>query len=851
MSQLDKPYTDCRWSLLDSITSHTPFMKITLRLLRFGLIGTFAGLLIGVIGIGAAYLYIAPELPAIESLKEVRLQVPLRVYTRDGSLIAEFGEKRRVPLALSEVPQPMIDAFLAAEDDRFFEHPGVDYHGIVRAGLQLIATGEKRQGGSTITMQVARNFFLSAEKTFTRKIKEIFLALKIERELTKEEILELYLNKIYLGNRAYGVGAAAQVYYGVNTQQLNLAQIAMIAGLPKAPSRYNPLADPERATVRRNYVLGRMRDLGYITPEDYEQASSLVDDAASHGLAVGATAAYVAEMVRAEMVSRFGEEAYSGGYRAYTTIDPRDQAASVSALRDSLLEYDQRQGYRGAERKLTWDNEPAEPDWDAILGETPVVGGLRPAIVVDVQGKRASVYLGKSSYAELDWTGLEWAHPRAGRRARDAAGLSAADVLAPGDLIRLQRSGEDWILAQIPEVEGALIALSPYDGAMTALVGGFDFSRSKFNRAVQAERQPGSSLKPFIYSAALASGYTAASIFNDAPVVVDDPGLETTWRPENYSGRFYGPTRLREALVNSRNLVSIRVLQSIGVGPAIRHLQKFGLPVNRLPRDLSLALGSATVTPLELATAYTVFANGGYKIEPYLIRRIEDLDGTVLFEANPAIVCPECELQPRLAESQPQVSESTTPAPDAALAVSAAPVEPEPQPRVAPRVLDAQNAYLMYTMMRDVIRRGTGRRALALGRSDIAGKTGTTNDLRDAWFSGFNAHRVAVAWVGYDNARSLGERETGGRTALPVWIRFMEQVLAGTGEAPLEQPPGLTSARIDAETGLLARSDSPNAVFEWFVDGHLPERVPEAVTSTTQRETPQGSPQREVSEQLF
>ncbi len=830
-------------------------MKTTLSLLRLAVIGGLALLIIGVIGTAAAYFYIAPRLPPIENLKDVRFQVPLRVYTRDGTLIAEFGEKRRNPLTLDQIPQPMIDAFLAAEDDRFFQHPGVDYHGIVRAAFQLIATGEKRQGGSTITMQVARNFFLSSEKTFIRKIKEIFLALKIERELTKNEILELYLNKIYLGNRAYGVGAAAQVYYGASIDDLSLAQIAMIAGLPKAPSRYNPLADPERATQRRNYVLGRMRDLGSITPEQYAQASAQVDGARSYGLPIGTTAAYVAEMVRAEVVDRYGDDAYTGGYRVFTTLDTQQQTASVSALRESLLEYDQRQGYRGAERKLPWSEAPDEPGWDSVLSETPEVGGLVPAIVVGVEGKHASVYLGSQRYDELDWNGIEWAHPKAGRRATDDANLSAADILSPGDLIRLHRTKDGWALAEIPEVEGALVALSPHDGAITALAGGFDFSRSKFNRATQAERQPGSNLKPFIYSAALAEGFTAASIFNDAPVVVDDPALETTWRPENYSGRFYGPTRLREALVNSRNLVSIRVLQAIGVGPAIRHLAKFGLPVDRLPRDLSLALGSATVTPLELATAYSVFASGGYKIEPYLIQRIEDSDAQVLFKADPLVVCPQCET-PAAEQAAPPVPaakpvDSATPPQGTPASEAPATVEPPRPPRLAPRVLDAQNAYLMYTMMRDVIRRGTGRRALSLGRTDIAGKTGTTNDQRDAWFSGFNTQVVAVAWVGYDNVRSLGDRETGSRAALPVWVRFMEKVLANTPEALLEQPPGLISARIDAETGLLARADAPNAVFELFREGHLPERVPETATSTTQRDGPGHPPQREVSEQLF
>ncbi|GAB4347646.1 MAG: penicillin-binding protein 1A [Gammaproteobacteria bacterium] len=830
-------------------------MSRFLRIVRFGLIGAAALLLIGVIGIGSAYLYTADELPPIEELKEVRFQVPLRVYTRDGTLIAEFGEKRRSPLTLDQIPQPMINAFLAAEDDRFFSHPGVDYQGIIRAAVQLILTGEKRQGGSTITMQVARNFFLSSEKTFMRKIKEIFLSLKIERELSKEEILELYLNKIYLGNRAYGVGAAAQAYYGVDINELTLPQIAMIAGLPKAPSRYNPLANRERATQRRNYVLGRMRDLEFISEEAYQAAVQQPDDAQPHGLSVGVEAEYVAEMVRAEMVSRYGDEAYTGGFRVYTTLDTSEQSAAVSALRETLLEYDRRQGYRGPEKRLEWSGDSEEGKWDRVLAETPTIGNLTAGIVTGTDGQNATVYTGDQNYVVIDWEGISWAHPQAGKKIPEGAELSASDILAPGDLIRLVRNGESWLLAQVPEVEGALVAISPTDGSVTALTGGFDFFRSKFNRAVQAERQPGSSLKPFIYSAALAAGYSAASIFNDAPVVVDDPALETTWRPENYSGRFYGPTRLREALVKSRNLVSIRVLQAIGVNAAIEHLTRFGFDTERLPKDLSLALGSATVTPLELATAYAVFANGGYRVEPYLIERIEDSDGNPLFEADPLVVCSECEQKEHASEEEalptPNLSDTgASQPPENAEGETSAQQEPETPARLAPRVLDAQNAYLMYTMMRDVIRRGTGRRALRLGREDLAGKTGTTNDQRDAWFSGFNARKVAVAWIGYDDVRPLGDRETGSRAALPAWIRFMEKALAEIPESPLPQPDGLISARIDAETGLLAHANSPKAVFELFRAGHLPEKTPEvAPLQTTQ--TP-GAPQtREISEQLF
>ena len=823
-------------------------------MLRFGLFGSITLLLIGVICTGGAYLYPASDLPPIEQLKEVQLQVPLRVFSQDGALIAEFGEKRRNPLHLNQVPAAMVQAFLAAEDDRFYSHPGVDYQGIIRAAVQLALTGEKRQGGSTITMQVARNFFLSSEKTFLRKIKEIFLSLKIERELSKGEILELYLNKIYLGNRAYGVGAAAQAYYGVSVDQLTLPQIAMIAGLPKAPSRYNPLANRERATQRRDYVLARMKSLEFITEETFQAAVSQPDDAAPHGLAVSIEAGYVAEMVRAEMVARYGDEAYTGGYRVHTTLLANEQAASVSALRESLLEYDRRQGYRGPERRIEWQGETDESSWDEILSQTPIVGGLAVGIVVGVEGQTTTVYLGNREYAQLEWDGIAWAHPKAGRRNQDDSALLAAEVLQTGDMIRLQRTEERWLLAEIPEVEGALVSISPRDGAITALTGGFDFSRSKFNRAIQAERQPGSNLKPFIYSAALEHGYSAASIFNDAPVVVDDSALETTWRPENYSGRFYGPTRLREALVKSRNLVSIRVLQAIGVGRAVRHLAQFGLPQQRLPKDLSLALGSATVSPLELATAYAVFASGGYRVEPYLIDRIEDSDGNVLFQADPLVVCPECEVttatETQVPMALPEPSASTPPT------LSESSTEPEPaienipQSRLALRVLNAQNAYLMYTMMRDVIQRGTGRRARQLGREDLAGKTGTTNDQRDAWFSGFNTQKVAVAWIGYDDVRSLGERETGSRAALPVWIRFMEKALAGTPESPLAQPPGLISARIDAQSGLLARADSPDAVFELFREGNLPEKSSDS-SPLQATQTPGMQPHKEISEQLF
>ncbi len=832
-------------------------MKILARLAKWGLLAGLGLSLLGVIGLAASYLYLAPGLPSAESLKDVRLQVPMRVYSREGKLIAEFGEKRRTPLRLDDVPKPMIQAFLAAEDDRFFEHPGVDYQGILRAAVQLILTGEKRQGGSTITMQVARNFFLSAEKTFIRKLSEIFLALKIERELSKREILELYLNKIYLGNRAYGVAAAAQVYYGRAVEELSLAQTAMVAGLPKAPSRFNPLANLERALTRRDYVLGRMRDLGFITPQEYAEASAELDQAQLHAQATSVEAAYVAEMARAELVERYGEDAYVAGYQVHTTVEADAQRAALAALRENLIDYDERQGYRGPEARIEWSGETDETAWDQALAQHPPIGGLVAALVIGIDEHNATVYQGERVYANLGPTGTEWALAGKGFR-HEAEATDASAVLAPGDIIRLRPDAEGTLrLAQLPEVEGALVSLAPGDGAITALVGGFDFDRSKFNRAVQAQRQPGSALKPFIYSAALANGYSAASIFNDAPIVVDDPALETTWRPENYTGRFYGPTRLREALVYSRNLVSIRLMQAIGVGPAVRHLSAFGLHQDRLPRDLSLALGSATVTPLELAAAYTVFANGGFRVEPYLVARIENLQGEVLYQADPAIACASCE------ESEPaQPAEDAVAEPIPPAGVAEGPAAPEtadpltpapaPKPRLAPRVLDALNAYLMYTMMRDVIRRGTGRRAMQLGRTDLAGKTGTTNDQRDAWFCGFNGARVAVSWVGHDDVRPLGERETGSRAALPAWVKFMAVALRDTPAAPLEQPPNLVTARIDSQSGQLARADNPDAVFELFRTHELPQAAPDPVSvQQTQAPGPRRPPSGDVSEQLF
>ena len=537
------------------------------------------------LGAGGLYWYLAPKLPSAESLRDVRMQVPLRVYTRDEKLLAEFGEKRRTPLRRDEIPERLVQAFLAGEDEHFYEHPGVDWQGLTRAVLHLVRTGKKGPGGSTITMQVARNFFLGREKTYIRKLNEILLAFKIESEFTKDEILELYANKIFLGQRAYGVGAAAQVYYGRPVDELNLAQVAMIAGLPKAPSRYNPIADPEQAVERRGYVLRRMRELGYIEQAEYEEARDAPITAGHLGPAIEVEAPYVAEMVRAQMEEVYGADAYAAGYKVYTTVDGRLQGAANAALRRALEEYDVRHGYRGSELHVDLGVDAPSPE--EVLANIPALGGLTPAVVTSVDEQVVTAYARNAGPIEIAFEAMAWARPYINVNRRGEKPKSAGAVVKVGDVIRVRPAEDGWRLAQIPQVEGALVSLDPNDGAIIALSGGFDFNRSKFNRVTQAERQPGSSFKPFIYSAALEHGYTPASIINDAPVVFEDPSLRSVWRPENYSGKFFGPTRLRTALYKSRNLVSIRLLREIGLDFALGHIAKFGFDVERLPRGLS------------------------------------------------------------------------------------------------------------------------------------------------------------------------------------------------------------------------------------------------------------------------
>lgn len=841
--------------------------------------GTGAFLLMGLLGaltVVGFYFYLVPKLPNTDTLKDVRLQVPLRVYTHGGKLIAEYGEMRRIPMKYNQFPKNMIHAVLAAEDERFFEHPGVDFRGLLRAAIELVRTGgEKRQGGSTITMQVARNFFLSREKTFIRKFNEIFLALKIERELTKKEILQLYMNKIFLGNRAYGFGAAAQVYYGKPLKDLTIAQTATLAGLPKAPSRFNPVVNPKRAMERRAYVLGRMLALKFITKAQYDEAMSEQDHASVHAQPIKVEAPYIAEMVRSQMLARYGNQAYTAGFQVYTTLDAKLQDDANNALRDDLLAYERRHGFRGHIKHidLPMNVEIEDTDeWQDALGTMVPLGNLTPAIVFDIDAdtNSAYAYTTDNRVVYLPWDHINWARQYVDENHEGPELQKISDILHVGDVIYTapdKQGGCAW-LAQPPTVSGALVSLNPYNGDINALIGGFDYDRSKFNRVTMAERQPGSSFKPFFYAAALDKGYTAATTINDAPVVFKAPGLEDTWRPENYSGRVFGETRLREALVESRNLVSIRLLRDIGIGYALRYVRRFGLQNAHLPRNLSLALGSGTLTPLELATGYSVFANGGYRVKPHFIDYIRGPDGSIIYMNNPQRVCPQClkdQTTEKLAPASDNSAQATST--DDAAEGTASPPPPlqdslqaflmptgtkmtledsirrevefqaGPQPIIpAPRILSPQTDFIMDSMLRDVIRHGTGRHALVLHRKDLAGKTGTTNAQRDAWFAGFNNKIVAVAWVGFDTPAPLGRHETGAIAALPMWIQFMGAALKGKPESLLPQPPGIVSVRINRKTGRPTTAADPDAMFEYFLADQVPttELGPTDTQKTTQ-----------------
>ncbi len=752
-----------------------------------GIVVVVSAVVVGVVY--SAYLYVRQDLPSASEIRNIKLQTPLRVFSSDGTLIAVFGDMKRTPLGLEDIPEQMIDAFISAEDDDFFHHYGVDFFGLARAAWLLLWSGEKRQGGSTITMQFARNFFLSSERTYERKIKEIFLALLIERQFDKEKILSLYLNKIFFGHRAYGVGAAAVTYYGVSPSELTLAQTAMIAGLPKTPSRYNPLTSPEHALQRRNYVLGRMLELGKIGEDEYQEAVSSPITAKKHATPVGLNAPFVAESIRKEMLSRYGRGTYTDGYEVRATIRDDLQLQAQRSLRKALLQYDMRHGYRGPENRIPgWQSQQEHPN-DLLKG-TKTIGDLFPAIVVKTRKSTADVVLSGGRVISLGKKAWDWA------RSQENTGVGkaprrAADVMKTGDLVRVMQSEEGWVLRQVPEVAGALISMKADDGSVLAMVGGFDFRRSQFNHALQARRQPGSGFKPIIYSAILNKGYTPATIVKDLPIVYGGKDLEPDWRPGNYSREFSGPIRLRKALSQSRNLVSVRLGRKLGVPEILDTARNFGFSTAMYRQDLTIALGSGEVSLSEMAAAYAVFANGGSRVFPYLVEAITAF-GKVIYSASaPGLYLPDC---------------STSP-----LGTSVSPTE-----QYAPRVLDPAVAYQMATMLRSVITSGTGRRARVLQRSDIAGKTGTTNDYRDAWFTGFNRDLVTSVWVGFDDYRTLGKREPGSRVALPMWIDYMRYALAESPERLFCRPEDIVTLRINVHDGLLSDTEDPDSIMENF-----------------------------------
>ena len=741
-------------------------------------IATLLGLiLIGALMLGFAVMITLPTLPSLEVLTDYRPKIPLRVYTAEGVLMGEFGEERRAVVKIGEVPEQLKQAILAAEDDRFYQHGGVDYAGVLRAAYSNFTSGGARQGASTITMQVARNFFLSKEKTLTRKFSETLLAFKIEHSLTKDEILELYINQIYLGQRSYGFASASQVYFGKPLSDIDLAEAAMLAGLPKAPSSYNPIVNPKRAKTRQAYVLRRMNEIGQISVQEYKEATgkALVIKRKSQEFAVHAE--YVAEMARQAVYDRYQEETYTRGFKVYTTVRQLDQQAAYQSLRQGVMDYDQRRGYRGPESfvKLVKNDVSQEEILENALQDRHDSGDLYAAVVLTANSKSVHAYRRGGERIEITGEGLKFA-----QKFLSETAPAVQQRIHPGSIIRVQKSDKGlWQIVQIPQVEASLVSIDPQDGSIRSLVGGFDFNRNQFNHVTQAWRQPGSSLKPFIYSAALEKGFTPATVINDAPISFS--AAETgskPWEPRNFESKYDGPIRMREALAKSKNMVSVRILRAITVQYAQDYISRFGFDPSMHPPYMTMALGAGSVTPMQMAVGYTAFANGGFRVSPYFIQRIEDEKGNILEQAQPS-----------------QVAKN------------------------AVQIIDPRNAYLMTTMMQDVVERGTATRAKQLNRTDLAGKTGTTNDHVDAWFCGYQTGLVAVAWIGFDNPKSLGEHETGGRAALPIWVNYMGKVLQNVPMSPPTSPQGVVTARVNPATGFRV---SHGGIVEHFLQEQLP-----------------------------
>ena len=760
------------------------------------LVGSTAVIVVALVAFAAALVY--PTLPSLEALTDYQPKIPLRIFSTEGKLLAEYGEERRAVIKIKDTPKGMLDAILAAEDERFYQHRGVDYLGVARAALSNFASGGVRQGASTITMQVARNFFLSKEKTVTRKFNEMLLAFKIEASLSKDQILELYINQIYLGQRAYGFAAAAQIYFGKPLDKLTIAEYAMLAGLPKAPSRFNPIVNPKRAHLRQQYVLRRMFELGMIDEKQHAEAEKqpLVVKREVNEFAVRAE--HFAEMVRQALYERFQDDTYTKGLRVYTTLSAVHQEAAYQSLRRGVEEYDQRHGYRGPEGYADLPANANDEALEEALQDILDSDDLLAAVVLEASPKRVRVYRRGGETLDIGEEGLKFAARMLGDKA------TANQRIRRGAIVRVRKDDKGkWAIAQLPTVEAALVAADPRSGALRALVGGYDFNRNQYNHVTQALRQPGSSFKPFIYSAALEKGFTATTIINDAPLTFSaaQTGSEP-WEPKNFDGKFEGPMRLRTALVKSKNLVSIRILQAIGAQYAQDYIARFGFDPKLHPPYLTMALGAGNVTPMQMVTAYSAFANGGFRVAPYFIERIEDARGTVLFQNQPQ----------RAGEG-------------------------------AERVIDERNAFIMTSIMRDVVRSGTAVRAMKLGRNDLAGKTGTTNDFIDAWFCGFNPGLVAVAWIGFDQPQTMGRNETGGAAALPIWMGYMGVALKGVPEEPFTPPPGIVTAKVSPDTGLRV-GDGAAGVQDFFYQEFMP---PEQGGGTAVGE----KPAEEVRNQLF